>query len=242
MRGAKGSQSVQDIFFLLLLPSHVFPLLWHKFPTDRGPALEQALQVVQFLQGISTWLGSSLVHPLDPFSGITEHLCPSPLTLMLFFCSVSHSFCYVFYFVLWHFLPFLKSTFPEVLSVLLRGWAMSGCGTVGTSWAWAGQPLAFSHQIYSCSPSAASTLLVITSTAGFSKTVAAGIEIIMLPWRSQRCSPWIVCSLFCAVLKCSVFAAWVSLLEWNWEKPQVVRNKISEQFSLMKLYECSQLV
>lgn len=103
----------------------------------------------------------------------------------------------------------------------------------------AGQPLAFSHRSYSCSPSAASSLQVITSRAGFSITVTAGKEIIALPWRSQRYGPWIVCSLFCADLKCSVLASWVSPLEWNWEKPQGVRNKILEQFSLMKLCECS---
>lgn len=117
-------------FFLLLLPSQVFPLLWHKLPTGAGPALEQVLHVVQFLQGISTWLGSSLAHP---FSGTLEHLCLSPSLTLIFF-SVSHSF--LFYFVRWHFLPFLKCTFPEVFSVVLRGSAVSGRATVGTSWAW----------------------------------------------------------------------------------------------------------
>lgn len=42
----------------------------------------------------------------------------------------------LFYFVMWHFLSFLKYTFPEVFSVVLRGSAMSAHGTAGTSWAW----------------------------------------------------------------------------------------------------------
>lgn len=196
-------------------------------PADSCPALEQALCVVQFLQGISTWLGA------PP---------PSPsLTLMLFFCCFS---LLLFSFILFCgiFCPFLNTVSQRCCQFC---WGAQQCLAVvllEPAGPGAGQPLAFSHRSYSCSPFAAGTLPVITSTAGFSKIVATGIEIIMLPWRSQRCSPWIDCRLFGAVLKRSVFTSWVSLLEWNWEKTQVVRNKILEQFSLMKLCECSQLV
>lgn len=90
--GAGGKVvTVKDSFFLLLLPPHVFPLLWHKLPS--GPALEQALCLVQFLQGISTWLGA------PP---------PSPsLTLMVFCCFSLLLFSFILFCGI--FCPFLNT-------------------------------------------------------------------------------------------------------------------------------------
>lgn len=90
--------------------------------------MEQVLQLVQFLQGIST-----LAYPL-PGSGAPPFLSFSDLDIVFFLVFLTPFV--LFYLVLWHFLPFLKYTFPEVLSVVLRGSAVSGCGSVGASWAW----------------------------------------------------------------------------------------------------------
>lgn len=118
--GGKGI-TVQDSFFLLLLPSHVFPLLWHKLPS---------WQLSCFGTGsLRGTVPSGHIH----LAWSTSSLSFSDLDVVFLLFLTPFV---LFYFVLWHFLPFLKYSFTEVLSVLLRGSAVSGCGTAGTSWAW----------------------------------------------------------------------------------------------------------
>lgn len=106
--GGKGI-TVQDSFFLLLLPSHVFPLLWRKLPS---------WQLSCFGTGsLRGTVPSGHIH----LAWSTSSLSFSDLDVVFLLFLTPFV---LFYFVLWHFLPFLKYSFTEVLSVLLRGSAV----------------------------------------------------------------------------------------------------------------------